>query len=59
MTVTVPSHIPWPIHRVATSGYYPDGLHTIANRWTLEQLHDAWLICDAYDAARDRARGDE
>lgn len=52
MTVTVPSRIPWPLHRVATSGYYPDGLHVIATQWTLEQLYDAWLICDAFDAAR-------
>lgn len=57
MTVTIPSRIPWPIHRVATSGYYPDGFAVIASEWTLEQLYDAWLICDAYDEARARLPG--
>lgn len=62
MTVTIPSRIPWPLHRVATSGYYPDGLAIISGRWSLEMLVDAWEVCDAFDAAKARAiqsaRGD-
>lgn len=61
MTVTIPSRIPWPLHRVATSGYYPDGLHTITNAWTLADVVDAWEVCDALDSAKadaiERARG--
>lgn len=61
MTVTIPSRIPWPLHRVATSGYYPDGLHAIAERWTLADVVDAWEVCDALDAAKmaaiENARG--
>lgn len=55
MSVTIPSRIPWPLHRVATSGHYPDGLHTISERWTLAELADAWEVCDALDDARARA----
>lgn len=55
MTVTIPSRILWPLHRVATSGYYSDGLHTISERWTLADVVDAWEICDALDAAKARA----
>lgn len=51
----IPASVPWAIHRVATSGYYPDGLHVISCRWTLEMLINAWVVCDAYDAARARA----
>lgn len=59
MTLTIPSRIPWPLHRVATSGHYPDGLATIAERWTLEMLCDAWVVCDELDAARARALKDD
>lgn len=52
--VAIPAGVPWALHRVATSGYYPDGLHAIATRWTLAMLIDAWALCDAYDAARAR-----
>lgn len=55
MTVTLPARIPWPLHRVATSGYYHDGLHTIATRWTLAEVVDAWEVCDALDGAKARA----
>jgi hypothetical protein len=62
VTVTIPSRIPWPLHRVATSGYYPDGLAVIAERWSLEMLVDAWEMADIFDDAKVRAiqnaRGD-
>lgn len=55
MTVQIPSRVPWPLHRVATSGHYPDGLATIASAWTLVDLVDAWEVADALDAAKLRA----
>jgi hypothetical protein len=62
VTVTIPSRIPWPLHRVATSGYYPDGLAVISTQWSLADVVDAWEVCDAFDAAKARAiqsaRGD-
>ena len=60
--MTIPSRIPWPLHRVATSGYYNDGLHVISTCWTLADVVDAWEVCDALDAAKVKAlqsaRGD-
>jgi hypothetical protein len=62
VTVTIPSRIPWPLHRVATSGYYPDGLAVISTQWSLADVVDAWEVCDAMDDAKVRAiqnaRGD-
>lgn len=55
MTVTIPSRIPWPLHRVATSGYYHDSLADISERWSLEMLVDAWEVADAFDDAKVRA----
>ncbi|MBK6532612.1 MAG: hypothetical protein IPN17_28255 [Deltaproteobacteria bacterium] len=40
------------MHRLATSGLYPDGLATIESDWTLEMVVDACEVCDAIDAAR-------
>lgn len=55
MSVTIPSRIPWPLHRVATSGYYPDGLAAISERWSLSDVVDAWEVADAFDDAKVRA----
>jgi len=52
VSVTVPGHLCWPVHRVATSGLYPDGLWTIEHRWTLADVCDASEVCDAIDEAR-------
>lgn len=52
MTVRVPGHLCWPVHRVATSGHYPDGLAVIEGAWTLEMVADACAVCDAIDDAR-------
>jgi len=55
VTVTIPGHVCWVIHRVATSGIYPDGLATIESRWTLDMVVDASEVCDAIDDARAQA----
>lgn len=52
--MSVPGHIPWPVHRVAISGYYRDPLHTILTEWSLADVADAWCVCEAMDAARQR-----
>ncbi len=52
MTVRVPGRLCWPVHRVATSGHYPDGLAVIEGDWTLEMVVDACEVSDAIDAAR-------
>lgn len=52
----VPGHIPWPVHRVATSGYYHDALGAILNEWSLADVADAWCVCEAMDAARAEAQ---
>ena len=51
MTLTIPGHLCWVIHRVATSDRYRDGLATIEERWSLEMVADANDILDAYDDA--------
>lgn len=56
MTMTVPSRIPWPLHRVATSGHYRDSLADISERWSLADVVDAWELCDILDDARVRAQ---
>ena len=48
---TVPEGVDWLVHRVATSDVYPDGLSTILNTWTLEDLADATLVLAAMDGA--------
>lgn len=52
MTIVVPGHLCWPVHRVATGGVYPDGLAVILHRWTLEDVVDANAVMDALDVAR-------
>lgn len=54
--MTLPSRIPWPLHRVATSGYYSDSLSTISDAWSLADVVDACAVCDALDDARRRAQ---
>ena len=51
----VPGHIPWVVHRVATSGHYHDSLATIMDGWSLADVADAWCVCEAIDAARAEA----
>ena len=51
----MPGHLFCPAHRVATSGYYHDGLEAILTRWSLADLVDAHLYCDALDDARAQA----
>lgn len=48
----IPGRLAWPVHRVATSGLYPDGLAVIEAAWTLDMVVDACEVCDAIDAAR-------
>lgn len=55
MTVTVPGHLCWPVHRIATAGVYTDPLATILDRWTLADVVDANAVIDALDEARARA----
>ena len=55
MIVRVPGRLCWPVHRVATSGHYPDGLAVIEERWTLAMVVDACDVCDAIDEARAEA----
>jgi len=55
VTVQIPGRLCWPVHRVATSGLYTDGLWTIEHRWTLEMVVDACEVCDAIDDARAQA----
>ena len=56
MTIVLPGGIPWVVHRVATSGYYHDPLDTILTRWSLADVADAFVVCDALDAARAEAQ---
>jgi hypothetical protein len=51
VTITLPGHIPWDVHRVAVSGRYADPLHTILTAWTLADVLDANDVLDALDAA--------
>jgi hypothetical protein len=53
----VPGRLCWPVHRVAVSGDYPDGLHTILTCWTLEDVVDANAVIDALAAARAAPKG--
>lgn len=39
--------MPWPLHRVATSGRYHDSLHVISTEWS---LLDVWQANDVIDA---------
>lgn len=55
MTVTLPGHVPWVVHRVAVSGHYHDALHTILTAWSLADVCDAYEVCDALDEARAEA----
>ena len=55
MTVTIPGHVPWVVHRVAVSGHYRDTLEAILARWSLADLVDAHDVCDALDTARAEA----
>lgn len=51
MTLTIPGTVCWPVHRVAMSDRYSDGLSTIEREWSLEMVCDACDILDAYDDA--------
>lgn len=51
MTFTLPGHIPWEIHRIATSGRYTDSLHAILTQWDLGDVLDANDVLDALDSA--------
>jgi hypothetical protein len=52
VTLTLPAHIPWAVHRIATSRRYNDSLHTILSRWSVADVFDANDVLDALDAAR-------
>lgn len=54
--LTIPGHIPWPVHRVATSGYYHDALSDIMTRWSLSDVMDANEVIDAYEDAKAQAQ---
>lgn len=54
MTLQVPARVPWPIHRVATAGYYTDALETICTRWSLVDVVDANAVIDAWEDAKAR-----
>lgn len=47
--------MPWPLHRVATSGKYSDSLHIISTEWTLVDVWQANDVIDAHDDAAARA----
>jgi len=47
--LVIPGGLCWPIHRIATSGRYTDGLTTIEERWTLQMVADACDVLDAFD----------
>lgn len=55
MTIVIPGHVPWVVHRVAVSGHYHDSLHTILTQWSLADLVDAHVICDELDRAQAEA----
>lgn len=52
MTLRLPAHIPWSVHRVATSGRYPDALHMILSEWSWADVMDAIAVLDAFEDAR-------
>lgn len=52
----IPGHLCWPVHRVATAGLYTDSLHTILTTWSLEDVCDAAMVCDALERAQADAR---
>jgi len=45
----VPGHVAWPVHRIATSGYYRDSLVEIMTRWSLSDVVDANEVIDALE----------
>lgn len=55
MTLEVPGHLPWPVHRVATSGYYRDSFVEIMTQWSLADVINANDVIDAYEDAKARA----
>ena len=52
MTVQIPGHVPWVVHRIAVSGHYRDTFTGIVSTWSLADVMDANAICDALDDAR-------
>lgn len=56
VAIEVPAGVPWPIHRVATSGHYRDPLHTIVTQWSLADVMQANAVIDAIEAAVRKAR---
>ncbi len=54
MTLTIPGHVPWDLHRIAVSGRYHDPLHTIETAWSLADVWDAHAVLDALDDASSR-----
>lgn len=55
MTLELPAHIPWALHRVATSRRYTDSLHAIATQWGLADVLDASDVLDAIENAEAEA----
>lgn len=52
----IPGHIPWPVHRVATSGHYRDSLHTILTEWSLADVAIANAVIDGLEDAAEAAQ---
>jgi hypothetical protein len=51
----LPAYIDWRFHRIATSGHYHDGLHTIETEWSLADVFEANEVIDAIEHAQAEA----
>lgn len=51
--------MPWPLHRIATSGRYHDSLHAISTEWSLVDVWQANDVIDALADAEARAHAKE
>ena len=55
MTLRLPSHVPWLVHRVAVSRRYSDSLATILDQWSIDDVVTANEVLDALEEAESRA----
>jgi hypothetical protein len=55
VTVRIPAHVPWLVHRVAVSRRYSDPLATILGEWSIDDVVTANEILDALEEAEERS----
>ena len=55
MSVAIPAHVPWLVHRVAVSRRYSDPLATILDQWSIDDVVTANEVLDALEEAEERS----